>query len=111
MSAAEIFRVLTGGDVSEMTRRVFMNLRLPRTVMALLSGLGLGLAGSVFQMIFRNPLAAPDIVGVTSGANLGAALAIILFGNIAVFITVGKFILLIIGFNLTFKIILLTIVI
>ena len=84
ISIAEIFNIVTGGEAPEMTRRVFMYLRLPRTVMALLSGLGLGLAGSVFQMIFRNPLAAPDIVGVTSGANLGAALAVILFGNIAI---------------------------
>jgi len=85
MSSPEIFVIITGGDVSEMTRRVFFNLRLPRTIMALIAGLGLGMAGSVFQQVFKNPLAAPDIVGVTSGANLGAALAIILFGNVAIY--------------------------
>ena len=85
MSSSEIIAIMTGSDVSEMTRRVFLNLRLPRTVMALIAGAGLGMAGSVFQLIFKNPLAAPDIVGVTSGANLGAALAIILFGNVAIY--------------------------
>jgi iron complex transport system permease protein len=51
--------------------------------MALLAGAGLGFAGSVFQLVFKNPLAAPDIVGVSSGANLGAAVAIVLFGHSA----------------------------
>ena len=85
INSSEIIAIITGGEVSKMTRRVFLNLRLPRTMMALIAGAGLGMAGSVFQLIFKNPLAAPDIVGVTSGANLGAAIAIILFGNIAIY--------------------------
>jgi len=81
LSLGEIAAILTGGDVDPMSRAVLLNLRLPRTVMALLAGAGLGLAGSVFQLVFKNPLAAPDIVGVTSGANLGAAAAVVLFGT------------------------------
>ena len=61
-----------------MTTRVFFGLRLPRTLSALLSGAGLGLCGGVYQMIFRSPLASPDLTGVSSGASLGAALAIVL---------------------------------
>jgi len=76
----EIITILTGGQADSMSRAVLLNLRLPRTLMALLAGAGLGMAGSVFQLVFKNPLAAPDIVGVTSGANLGAAVAIVLFG-------------------------------
>ena len=61
-----------------MTARVFLTLRLPRTVIALLSGAVLGVCGGVYQMIFRSPLASPDLTGVSAGASLGAALAIVL---------------------------------
>ncbi|MDR2600018.1 MAG: iron chelate uptake ABC transporter family permease subunit, partial [Oscillospiraceae bacterium] len=81
LSVSDIFAIITGGEVDTLSKSVFFNLRLPRTVMALLAGAGLGFAGSVFQLVFRNPLAAPDIVGVSSGANLGAAVAIVLFGH------------------------------
>jgi len=81
LSIGQIAVILTGGASEPMSRSVFFNLRLPRTVMALLAGAGLGMAGSVFQLVFKNPLAAPDIVGVSSGANLGAAAAVVLFGT------------------------------
>lgn len=64
-----------------MDRRVFLTLRLPRTCMALLAGFALGVAGGVYQAVFQNPLAAPDIIGVSSGASVGAAAAILLFGG------------------------------
>lgn len=59
---------------------VFLNLRLGRTLMACIAGASLALAGHIFQIIFRNPLASPDITGVASGAGTGAAAAILLFG-------------------------------
>ena len=61
----------------EQAMRVFMTLRLPRTCMAVLAGFGLGVAGMVYQTVFRNPLASPDIIGVSSGASAGAAFAIL----------------------------------
>lgn len=61
-----------------MATRVFWGLRLPRTATALLAGAVLGLCGGVYQMIFRSPLASPDLTGIASGASLGAALAIVL---------------------------------
>lgn len=61
--------------------RVFLTLRVPRTCMALFAGFALGVAGSVYQAVFQNPLAAPDIIGVSSGASVGAAAAILLFGG------------------------------
>lgn len=74
----EILMLLQGGDVvPPMMRKVFFTLRLPRALMALLAGIGLGFAGSVYQTIFKNPLASPDIIGVAGGANLGAATAIV----------------------------------
>ena len=60
---------------------VFVTLRLGRTGMVLLAGFALGVAGSVYQTVFRNPLAAPDIIGVASGASAGAAAGILLFGG------------------------------
>jgi len=92
LSAGEIAAIISGGEVSDITRVVFFTLRLPRSVMALLAGAALGLSGSVFQLVFKNPLAAPDIVGATSGANLGAALAIVMFGQNAVFMAFSAFI-------------------
>lgn len=66
---------LLSGD--EAGLRVFQTLRLPRTVMALCAGFCLGCAGMVYQIIFQNPLASPDIIGVSSGASVGAAAAIL----------------------------------
>ena len=87
----EIIAILTGGEVSTMTRNVFFTLRLPRACMGLMAGAGLGIAGSVYQMIFRNPLASPDIIGVSSGANLGAAIAIVSVGIGIGGIAIGAF--------------------
>lgn len=61
--------------------RVFLTLRIPRTCMALFGGFGLGIAGYVFQTIFRNPLASPDIIGVSSGASAGAAFGILFLSS------------------------------
>lgn len=59
---------------------VVLNIRLPRVIMALVAGAGLGITGAVYQGVFRNPLVSPGVVGVTAGAGFGAALAILLFG-------------------------------
>ncbi len=56
---------------------IFFNIRLPRLILVVFSGGALALAGMVFQSIFKNPLISPDVLGVTSGCSLGAALAII----------------------------------
>jgi iron complex transport system permease protein len=60
---------------------VVMEIRLPRILAAVLIGASLALAGTSFQGLFRNPLVSPDILGVSSGAGFGAALAILLSGN------------------------------
>jgi len=61
--------------------------RLPRILAALLAGAALGIAGAALQGVFRNPLVGPQIIGVSSGAGFGGALAILLFGTAAA--TVG----------------------
>lgn len=57
-----------------------MSLRLPRTIAGLLCGLAFGMAGNTFQKILQNPLASPDIIGITSGSSLAAVIAILVFG-------------------------------
>lgn len=67
-----------------------MNVRLPRILLACLVGCGLSAAGTGYQTVFQNPMAAPDILGASSGACFGAALAI-LTGQSTVMITVFAF--------------------
>lgn len=74
----------------EMQVQVFFRLRLSRTVMGVLGGVCLGVAGFVYQTVFRNPLASPDIIGVASGASAGAA-AGILFLSGAAAVTAASF--------------------
>jgi iron complex transport system permease protein len=57
---------------------IIKNLRLPRTIVALLVGASLSVSGLVYQEVFRNKLVSPDFLGVSSGASVGAAIAIIL---------------------------------
>ncbi len=74
ISITEIFSIF---NADEMTQIVFFNLRVPRVIMGLLVGLVLGLAGALYQIVFSNPLASPDLTGVVSGASLGGAIAIV----------------------------------
>jgi iron complex transport system permease protein len=64
-------------DVPELAPIVVWNIRLTRVVMGILAGIGLAVAGAEMQGILRNPLASPFTLGVSAGAGLGAALAII----------------------------------
>ncbi len=74
----------------EMQLRVFWTLRASRTVVGVVGGFALGVAGFVYQTVFRNPLASPDIIGVSSGASAGAA-AGILFLSGAMAVTLASF--------------------
>ncbi len=68
----------TGIAVEQRMDSVLWNIRLPRIVLALLVGGGLGVAGAALQGVFRNPLAEPSVIGVSSGAAVGAVSAIVL---------------------------------
>ena len=60
---------------------IIRTLRLPRVYLALLAGAALGISGLILQSIFRNPLASPDIIGITSGATASTVVYIALFMN------------------------------
>lgn len=70
--------LITGEAEDVQNSAIILNLRLPRILMAIVVGAGLSCAGNAFQALFSNPLATPDILGVTSGTSVGAILAIIL---------------------------------
>ncbi|MDD2338467.1 MAG: iron ABC transporter permease [Geobacteraceae bacterium] len=61
---------------------ILFDVRVPRLIAGILVGAGLSISGAAFQGLFRNPLVSPHILGVSSGAGLGAAVAILFFGNI-----------------------------
>ncbi|MDD9267708.1 Fe(3+)-hydroxamate ABC transporter permease FhuB [Paenibacillus sp. GCM10023248] len=71
----DVLAVLTGSG-SEMAANVILNLRLPRVLVAALAGASLAIAGSMMQGAVRNPLADPSVVGVTTGAGMGALLVL-----------------------------------
>ena len=75
----EFFKAVFTDSVEFKTQRsIIVNLRLPRTIMALFVGIGLSLSGLLYQETFRNKLVSPDLLGVSTGASVGAALAIVL---------------------------------
>lgn len=78
---AEILMARLSGDTSLLEGRdvlVVLNIRLPRVLLGLLVGAGLAVSGALMQGLFRNPLADPGLVGVSSGAGLAAAATIVL---------------------------------
>lgn len=74
----EMWGALFSGPGESPAQTVFWNLRMPRFAAAILVGAGLGVVGAAFQALFRNPLADPYILGVSSGAAVGGALATLL---------------------------------
>ena len=73
---ADVWAVLTGQQVPGASFTVG-TLRLPRAITAVLAGVAFGVAGSTFQTMLRNPLASPDVIGITSGASAAAILSLV----------------------------------
>lgn len=71
-----VMRVIMGEEVKGATFAI-MTLRLPRMLAGLLAGIAFGMAGTTFQTMLRNPLASPDIIGISSGASVAAVFAIL----------------------------------
>lgn len=76
VSPEDVIRVLLGEEVPDAAFTVGQ-LRLPRAVLSALAGLSFGLGGVTFQIMLRNPLASPDIIGISSGASAAAVFAIV----------------------------------
>ncbi len=83
ISAKELFLLIFHGeaadmDIDESAIIIIKNIRLPRIIAAFTIGMGLSMAGAAYQGMFKNPLVSPDILGVSSGAGLGASIALTL---------------------------------
>jgi iron complex transport system permease protein len=75
-----VLKVLTGGG-TEMDRLIIQLFRLPRIIVALLVGMGLAVAGGILQGMIRNPLASPDILGITGGASVAVVSFLAFFSD------------------------------
>ena len=85
LSLAEVLSALAGQAADPTVNTVVMQVRGPRVLAALLVGAALAAAGTAYQGMFRNPLVSPDILGVSTGAALGAVLSI--FFSTSIFLT------------------------
>ena len=75
-------QIRNAGEKPSAMENVIFVLRIPRIIGALVIGAALSLSGAVYQSVFKNPLVSPDILGVSSGASVGAATAILLGGSL-----------------------------
>jgi len=89
----KVFAILSGGDVKSSWNYIVLNFRLPKAMTAILVGAGLSVTGLMMQTLFRNPLAGPFVLGISSGASLGVALMVMssvlftgFFGAISAFL-------------------------
>lgn len=79
----DVFAVLFGsGHVDDVWKTVLLDFRIPKAVTAIVAGSSLAASGLQMQTIFRNPLAGPDVLGISSGAGLGVALVVMGFGRL-----------------------------
>lgn len=84
----EVFNSLTGGVSSKETwEYIIINYRLPKAIAAILTGMGLAISGLLMQTLFRNPLAGPYVLGLSSGASLGVAMVILGSAFLPVFLS------------------------
>jgi iron complex transport system permease protein len=105
-SPGEVLGVLLGENVPGATFTVG-RLRLPRALLAVLAGLCFGLGGVTFQTMLRNPLASPDIIGISSGASAAAAFAIVTLSldgaGVSVFAIVAGLVVALLVYSLSYR--------
>ena len=91
LSLREVVNVLVG-EADSPAGRIVWQIRMPRALLAGLVGLNLAVAGTLLQGIMRNPLAAPDIIGVTAGAGLMATATLVLVEGLPTFLPLAAFV-------------------
>lgn len=77
ISFSEIQQALMTGHTNTTNEKILMNIRLPRTIVAILVGINLSLSGAILQAVMKNPLADPHIIGISSGAGLAGILVLL----------------------------------
>lgn len=81
LPVADVAAILLGRGCGDTTEFIVLGSRLPMALTAVLAGAGLSASGLMLQTAFRNPLAGPSVLGITSGASLGVALVMLLLGG------------------------------
>lgn len=81
LSLTDLFEILSGQAAGSMKANIFWNIRVARTCVTAVCGAALALSGFVYQGLFGNPLASPDVLGVSGGSSVGAIAAILFFGG------------------------------
>ncbi len=82
VSLADVFSILAGQEADEVSRQIVLMTRLPQAITAVCCGAGLAVSGLEMQTVFRNPLAGPSVLGISSAASLGVALMVMLSGSL-----------------------------
>ena len=77
LSPSEVWHALFGGDTAAATTTIVRSIRLVKAVVAIVAGAALAVSGLEMQTLFRNPLAGPFVLGISSGASLGVALLLL----------------------------------
>jgi iron complex transport system permease protein len=103
-----INRFVDVSDIKEVYFTIVLNIRLPRTILSALVGLGLSVVGASYQGMFKNPMADPFVLGVSSGAAIGATAAIVIgleatflgFGSVTIFAFAGAILTTLIVYNI-----------
>lgn len=85
-------KILGAASMSETERQILENIRLPRTIVAMLVGVNLSLSGAILQAVMKNPLADPHIIGISSGAGLFGIAAMLVFDNAGLLVTPAAFV-------------------
>lgn len=88
LSISQVYKAMLSSDATD-GRFVVHQLRLPRSLTGMLVGFSFGISGAIFQSLTRNPLGSPDIIGLNSGAAVGAVLAILFFNGAALAVAFG----------------------
>ncbi|MBR3050495.1 MAG: iron ABC transporter permease [Selenomonadaceae bacterium] len=88
ISAAQIFGSM---PLDETQRQILENIRLPRTIVAMLVGVNLSLSGAILQAVMKNPLADPHIIGISSGAGLFGIFVMMIFSDAGALVTPAAF--------------------
>ena len=81
LKVGDVWKALFSSGSEQITETIVLNFRLPKAITAVLAGMALSVSGLQMQTIFRNPMAGPDILGITSGASLGVAFVVLGFSG------------------------------
>lgn len=91
INPVDAFSAILKGDKTDPAYRIFLFVRLPRALAALLSGMALAASGVIIQAVLNNPMAAPNIIGVNSGAGLAAVIMLSVFPSALAFLPLAAF--------------------